>query len=71
MAPGSRSSSISADDGERLEALGYVQSGTRLVSPEEYGPADDPKNWIELAEMLDEAVSHHRAERPAEAIALL
>jgi tetratricopeptide (TPR) repeat protein len=56
---------------ERLESLGYLSSANRLPSLEEYGPADDPKNWVHLANMLDEAVAHHRARRPAEAMQLL
>ncbi len=56
---------------ERLEALGYVSGANPLPKLDEFGPADDPKNWTHLADMLDQAVAHHRAQRPAEAIELL
>lgn len=66
-----RPSKMTSEALERLESLGYVSSPRPLPNPEKYGPDDDPKNWIHLANMLDEAVNHHRAQRPEEAIRLL
>ena len=62
---------IDAATAERLESLGYISSVNPIANLAEFGPADDPKNWVHLAEMLDDAVAHHRAHRPAEAIQLL
>jgi tetratricopeptide (TPR) repeat protein len=67
VAPPARAQAESAETIERLRSLGYVGGGSAAVR-EKYTEDDDPKQLIELEQMLERAAAAFRQGRPDEAI---
>jgi arylsulfatase A-like enzyme/Flp pilus assembly protein TadD len=63
--PPVRTAAASAEERVRLQSLGYL-AGSALPR-EDYGPADDPKNLVELDRLMHQVVEHYQARRLDEA----
>ena len=59
--------SIDSEEAAKLRSLGYL-TGLRGGSGKSYGPADDPKNLIEVDRDLHRVVELFQLQRSAEAI---
>ena len=69
VSPPARAQAESAETIERLRSLGYVGGGSAAVR-EQYTADDDPKQLIELEQILERAAAAYRQGRPDEAIEL-
>jgi tetratricopeptide (TPR) repeat protein len=62
---------IDPDTAEKLQALGYTASTKRTPTKTTYTVADDPKNLVEIDNLMDDALSSHRKKDEAQAIRLM